>query len=136
MPQGTAASVSQTVVLAGAWEPVLSLWYRPGPAAGDPTAVFNIRLTIETASTGSATVLSSTQVLTPSLAAGDWQHLAYRTGPPGKAFTGQVTAHFQVRAGDSAADTIVYLDEVSLGSGPGGPHKLLLPLVRRQANDL
>ena len=49
MPQGIAASASQTVDLAEAWEPVLSLWYQPGPAALDPTTVFNVSITTETA---------------------------------------------------------------------------------------
>jgi hypothetical protein len=135
MPQEMTAGARQTVDLADAWEPVLSLWYKPGPAAVDPAAVFNISLTVETASTsGSGPVLSRTEILTPSLAVGDWQHLAHRLGQPGTASTGRVTAHLQVRAGDGVTDAIVYVDEVSLGSGPGGPYRLLLPLARRKAS--
>jgi hypothetical protein len=127
---GVSAGASQTASLADAWDPVLALWYQPGPAAADPEAVFNVNLTVEAQATGSRPALNETTVLTPTLGAGGWQHLAHRFGLPGEAFSGKVTALFQVRAGDGAGGDVVYLDEVSLGSGPGGPYRLLLPVVR------
>jgi hypothetical protein len=134
MPQALAASASQTVVLDETWEPVLSLWYQPGPAAGEPSTAFEVRIAAQTGSTGSVSMLSETVVFTPSLAVGDWQHLAYRIGQPGTTFAGEVTVRLQARSGEGMTGTIVYVDEVSLGSGPGGPYKLLLPLARREAN--
>jgi hypothetical protein len=135
MPYEAAAGVSQTVKdLADAWAPVLSLWYRPGPAAADPTAVFNVTLVTVAGPTRDAPAVLATKVLTPNLQVGDWQHLAYSLGSPGAGFKGmEVTVDLQVRGGGGTAGAIVYLDEVSLGSGPGGPHRLLLPLAYRAA---
>jgi hypothetical protein len=133
LAQGPAASLSQSVDLAGAWNPVVSLWYRPGPAAGDPAAVFNVRLTTVTGSAHDAPAVSETKVVTPSLKADGWQHLGYPLSSQGGAFTGRVTVDLQARAGEGTEDAVVYLDEVSLGSGPGGPYRLHLPLIREAA---
>jgi hypothetical protein len=133
LPQDLAASASQIMAMDEAWEPVLSLWYQPGPAATDPSAVFEVSVTTQAAANGSASTLSETVVFTPSLATGEWQHLAYRLEQPGTGFAGKATVRLQARAGESVTGTIVYVDEVSLGSGPGGPHRLLLPLARREA---
>jgi hypothetical protein len=134
MQQDLTARASQTVALDEAWEPVLSLWYQPGPATGDPAPVFNIRITMEPASDNNTPVLSETLVFTPNLGASGWQHLAYRLGQAGKTFTGEVTVELKARAAEGTSGTIVYMDEVSLGSGPGGRFKLLLPLARREAD--
>jgi hypothetical protein len=130
-----AEGVMQTVTLSGAWEPVLSLWYRPGPTAGDPGAAFTVRLTADGADDRRWPAVATTEVLTPSLAASGWQHLGHYVGPPGTAYTGTVTVHFQVRGGGGQALPVVYLDEVSFGAGPGGPKRLFLPLARREVVD-
>jgi hypothetical protein len=126
------AGVTQTVALNGAWQPVLSLWYRP--AAGSPAAVFNVTLTTLAGASGDAPALSETEVLTPSLGVSGWQHLSHSLGVPGATFTGTVTVGLRVQGEAGAVDAAVYLDEVGLGSGPGGPHRVLLPLARRGAS--
>jgi hypothetical protein len=131
--QRFSAAVTQTVALSGVWQPVLSLWYRP--ADGDPTAVFNVALTTLAGAGGDGPALSETEVLTPSLEVSGWQHLIHSLGAPGAAFTGTVTISLRAQGEGGAADAVVYLDEVSLGSGPGGPYRVLLPLAGKGASD-
>jgi hypothetical protein len=128
------ARLSQTVTVDGAWQPVLSLWYRPGPAAAEPAAAFTVRLTTQMGPAGEAPAISRTEILTPSLAVSGWQHLSHKLGSPSDGFTGLVAVSLQAQGEVGTADAVVYLDEVSLGSGPGGPHRVFLPLLRREAS--
>jgi hypothetical protein len=121
--------VSQSVVLAGAWEPALSFWYRP--VTTDTGDVFNVILTVVTQTVTPALSASTTRILTPSLEAGGWRHFWYSPGRPDAYLTGTVTMHFQMYDDGDQAATTVCLDEVSLGSTPGGPYKVYLPLATR-----
>ncbi len=141
--------VTQTVVVTDAWEPVLSFWYRP--VTTDTDDLFNVVLTVVTYTisstlpvtpTGAGTALltepitftlpvTTVYVLTPTLDVEDWQHRWYAVGLPEAALTGTVTIQFQVWNDGDDWVTTVYLDEVSLGSTPGGPFKSYLPLVLR-----
>jgi hypothetical protein len=138
--------VTQTVTLAGSWEPALSFWYRVQTA--DLDDVFNVVLTVvsDTVRSGPAIqrdigaggapdaplslAATATHVFTPSLEGGDWQHLPLYFGPEDY-MTGTVTIRFQVWDDGDGMPTKVYVDEVSLGRTPGGPYKSYLPLVLR-----
>jgi hypothetical protein len=131
----TTVGVSQTVVLAGAWEPALSFWYRQA-AVGDEgqqplasAAAFNVLLTVVIPGSGASPPLTTTRVFTPDLSADQWQHVWYYPYQPHAALTGTVSIQF--RLSDPSA-TAVYLDEVSLGSTPGGPHGVYLSLLLRR----
>jgi hypothetical protein len=143
--------VSQTLVLTDAWEPALSFWYRPTTTDTDGL-VFHAILTVVTqtisatlpvtplvhaatpltAPVTSTLTVTTTHVFTPDLGTGGWQHQWYRVGRPETYVTGTVTIQFEVWRGDEDEWTAVYVDEVSLGGTPGGPHKAYLPLVLRQ----
>jgi hypothetical protein len=131
--QEGAAGLSQTAVISGAWEPALSFWYRPVvPAAGDALQV-TVSLTgseppgVE--SLTSSPPVTATQVLTLSLAAGDWQFFSWQPGPPGAAFSGTATVEFRLLEDGQEPAAAVCLDEVRLAPGPGGPRRLFLPLL-------
>jgi hypothetical protein len=140
-PLSPTVALSQTVAVTGAWEPVLSFWYRP--VSTDTGDLFNVLMTVVTqtiSATQSAdgrlpvtvTVpVTTTRIYTPTLALGDWQHLWYHAGLPDAALTGTVTVRFQMRQDGDGEATTVYLDEVSLGSTPGGPQRVYLPLLLR-----
>jgi hypothetical protein len=130
--------VTQTAVLADAWEPVLSFWYRPKTTdVGDD--VFNVSLTVVTGTVslgalGQALLapeVGVTRVFTPSLEGSDWQLLPLYPLPEGY-FTGTVAIQFQVWNDGDGASTTVYLDEVNLGATRGGPYKTYLPLIPRR----
>jgi hypothetical protein len=145
----TTAAVSQTVVLTDAWEPALSFWYQP--TGTDPDDVLTVSLTLVSESvrpalsvsrledgptfaagrvTSSQTV-TTTQVFTPAMEIEGWQHVWYYLGWPERAVTGTVTVRLGVGNDGEGVTTTVYVDEVSLGATPGGPHRLYLPLVLR-----
>jgi hypothetical protein len=141
--------VSQTVILTGARDPVLSFWYRPVTtdsgdrfnailtvvSATNPAALLSSQRVLVTAPvtgaiTGTQTVVAR-QVLTPSLQAGDWAHVWASLGRPRASFDGRVTVQFEVwNDGDDGA-TVVYLDDASLGSTPVGPFRVYNPIVLR-----
>jgi hypothetical protein len=75
--------------------------------------------------------VTTTLVFTPALDTADWQHVWYYPGPPDAYLTGTVIIRFLVWNDGDDDTTILYLDEVSLGATPGGPHKVYLPLVLR-----
>jgi hypothetical protein len=137
--EGVPAStgVTQTIELAGSWEPALSLWYRP--QSSDPDDRFNIVLTsvvdatpgAQSSDPHSEQAVTTTRVFTPSLEAGDWQHLWFYPGPPEAYFTGTVTVHLRLEDDGDAAVTSVYLDEVSLGKTMGGPFRSYFPVILR-----
>jgi len=137
-PAGHTVGVSQTLVLTDAWEPVLSFWYRP--AITDSGDVFNVLLTTVTQTIGSALPVTTTQALTPALQAGGWRHAWAYVGRLDAALTGTVTLQFLLRHKGSLASPFhsgggaiaLYLDEISIGAMPGGPHRIYLPLSLRQ----
>jgi hypothetical protein len=131
---GTAAvssttGVTQTSVLTDAWEPVLSFWYRP--VTDDADDRFHVTLTVVTQTAGTTLPVTATHVFTPDLQGGAWQQAWYQAGLPDAALSGRVTVGFHLWNDGDAAVTTVYLDEVSLGSTPGGPHKVYLPCSLR-----
>jgi hypothetical protein len=141
---GSTTVMSQTIALSGSWEPALAFWYKPVGVApyGD---AFRVVLTVRTEmpdhAPGPAIMAGfrsggdrrdgvtevRNYVLTPSLEATDWQHVSLSLAAGGT-FTGTVAVQFEMRNGDPATAT-VYLDEVSLGRTPGGPHKSYLPVT-------
>jgi hypothetical protein len=128
-PVSLTIGLTQTVVLTGAWEPALSFWYHPKTTdAGDR---FNVVLAVTRQTVSPTIPLAVSYTFTPTLEAGGWRHAWYYPGPPNAALTGTVTIRFQMwNDGDDQFST-VYVDEVSLGSTPGGPHRVHLPLVLR-----
>jgi hypothetical protein len=130
------ASLGQTAVISGTWEPCLAFWYRPGAAsAGD---LFQVAVTVDGGDPAwaepsvFAPPLSWSEVLTPSLAAGGWQFFSRRLGPADAAFSGTVTVEFRLLEDGQAPAAVLYLDEVRLAPTPGGPFKIYLPLLNRQ----
>ncbi len=151
-PVSFTIGVSQAVILADAWEPALSFWYRP--LTTDTDDLFNVVLTVVTQtisatlpvtpaaglvpSTGPITTtlpVTTVHVFTPPLDLEGWQHLWYYPGLPHAALTGTVTVQFQLWEDGDEAATTVYLDEVSLGSTSGGPYGIYLPLVLKGCCD-
>ncbi len=126
-PAGLSVGVTQTVHLAGAWEPALSFWYHPGTPDGNDR--FNVILTVVTQTLSPTLPATTTLVFTPSLDGDGWRHAWYYPGPPQATQFATVTIRFQVWDGGDGAATTVYLDEVSLGSTPGGPYRIYLPLA-------
>jgi len=128
------ASLSQTAVVSGAWEPALAFWYRPETAgAGDA-----LRVTVTVSGSDpadqpltSGLPLTSTQVLMPSLAAAGWQFFSWQPGPPDAFLTGTVTVEFRLLDDGQDPAVAVYLDEVRLAPTPGGPLRAYLPLLSR-----
>jgi hypothetical protein len=117
------AAVSQTLVVAGAWEPALSFWYAPATAGAE---WLNVVLTVVTQTVSPTLPVTTTRLFTLALAAAGWSHRWYDVGPPQAALTATVTVRFQVGA------TAAYLDEVSLGATRGGPYQICLPLLGRR----
>jgi hypothetical protein len=130
-PVSYTVGVTQRVVVTNAWEPALSFWYHP--VSTDTQDLFNVVLTVVTQTTSSTLPVTTTLRFTPSLDVPGWQHAWYYPGLPEAYLTGTVTIRFQVWNGGDDRTTTVYLDEVSLGATPGGPHKIYLPTVLRGA---
>jgi hypothetical protein len=100
----------------------------------DPSTVFNVILTVAGPTTSPTSPMATTRVFTPDLDTTGWQHVWYHPDRPDAALTGTVTIQFQVRhrEPEPGEATTVYLDEVSLGAAPGGPHRLYLPLTAKE----
>jgi hypothetical protein len=126
-------AVSQTVVLTDTWEPVLSFWYRPVTTVGGgqqtPSAPAAFEVLLTTVDPGSTPPPTTTRIFTPDIGVERWQHVWYYPYQPRAALTGTVSIQFRLT--DPSAMS-VYLDEVSLGSTPGGPHAAYLPLLLRR----
>ena len=122
--------VTQSMVITDSWEPVLSVWYNP--VETNAADRFNVVVTTVTEAAGAAAPVTVTQVLTPSLNMPGWTLLAHRLGPVDSALSGSVAITFQLWHSGGNQDSILYLDEVSLGRTMGGPHKAYLPAVHRQ----
>ena len=99
-------------------------------------------LTVEKQADGSAAILAgspkpnaegtSTRVLTPPLQTdGRWHHFWTYVDAPRAVLNGMVTAALRLRDQTGGDVLAVYLDEVSLGSTPGGPWGIYLPFVVR-----
>jgi hypothetical protein len=139
---GGTSTVSQTLVLAGAWEPVLAFWYRPATEDAEDLD-FRVVVTVVSEGSGAArpaspaagevpatTPVTTTYVFTPDLEVSGWHPQWYRVGEPESYLSGRVTVEFEAGREDEGPAT-VYLDEVSLGATPGGPYKSYLPLALR-----
>ena len=126
------AGITQSMIITDSWEPILSFWYNPvETGAGDR---FNVLLTLITQTTTATLPVTVTHILTPSLDAPGWTHVAHRLGPLDVALSGTVTLDFQLwhAPGSNPVTSTLYLDEVSLGRSMGGPYKAYLPLAYRQ----
>jgi len=124
------ASARQAAAVGGAWEPALAFWYRP-EAAGDGDALeVVVAVTGDRAITGTLPV-TTTEVLTPSLAGDGWQFFSWQPGPPDAFLAGTVTVEFRLLEDGRDPVATVYLDEVRLAPTPGGPFGAYLPLVNR-----
>jgi hypothetical protein len=125
------AGVTQAVIITDSWEPVVSLWYNPAGTATDDR--FNVFLTVVTQTTTATLPVTLTHLLTPALDVSGWTHLAYHLSPQDVALSGTVAIHFQLwhTPGGSSVTSTLYLDEVSMGRGTGGPYKAYLPLVQK-----
>jgi hypothetical protein len=146
------ASLSQTVLLTDAWHPALSFWYRSASySAGDR---LNLVLTVVTqalsttlpltppVTAGLATPLTepltttltftTTRVFTPPLDVAGWHYFWAYPSPFRTALTGTVSIDFRLwLTRDQGLPLLIYLDEISLGSTPGGPLRFYLPLILR-----
>jgi hypothetical protein len=80
--------------------------------------------------------VTTTQILSPSLGGEGWQYVWTHVGPPDAALTGTVTVDLEVRNDGDEVETTVFVDEVSLGSTLGAPHKVYLPMILRPVNPL
>ena len=129
-PVSQTVGVRQTVVLSDAWEPVLSLWYRP--VTTDTGDLFRVILTVVTQTVSPTLPFTTTYVYTPALGADSWQHAWLPTSPPETMLTATVTVALELWTDGEGAPTTIYLDEVSLGGTMGGPFRIYLPLVARQ----
>ncbi len=118
---GTGAA-SQTVTVAGMYRPVLSFWYK---LVGDGGDTFSAQLTGATGESLALTAGGFTAA-TP----GDWQFISLPLNYT-EIYTGPVWVSFNLTQTGGLSDTVVYLDEVSLGKSWGGPIKTFLPLVIR-----
>jgi hypothetical protein len=146
------ASLSQTILLTDAWFPALSFWYRPASyGAGDR---LNLVLTVVTqalsttlpftpgVSAGLAMPITepltttltftTTHLFTPPLDAAGWQHFWAHPALVRAALTGTLTIDFRLSlTREEGLPLLIYLDEISLGSTPGGPLRFYLPLIIR-----
>lgn len=110
-------TLSQTGLISGGYQPVLSFWYKVEGGDGDDT------FTTEILGTDN---LSLTNSLTTS-ANGDWQQ-AWLPLNLTEVYTGPLGVRFSLTQ-NGPTQTTVYLDEVSLGSSWGGPNRVNLPLI-------
>jgi hypothetical protein len=131
---GFSAGVTQGVVLANSWQPVLSFWYRADPpqdGASGSESVFSVLLTVVNEALSPTLPITSTLVYTPDISLGGWQHQYYPASSPGATVSGTVTVRLRLQGPAGPESTTLFLDEVSLGRTPGGPHALHLPMVLR-----
>ena len=116
------AGVEQTVALARSWNPNLSFWYLADSTDSDDA--FDVVLTVVP-----ETAAPLSYAFTPTLDVQGWQHQWYSLGVDDAYFTGTVTISFEVQNDGDEFPTTVFLDEVSVGSTPGGPYRAYFPLV-------
>ncbi len=119
-------TISQTGLIAGAYNPTLSFWYKLAGGDGDDT------FTAQILGDGAVQVLNVD--LTPSnsftdTTVGNWRH-AWLPLNLTEVYTGNVGVRFSLQqVGPTPAS--VLLDEVSLGQAWGGSNRVYLPVVLR-----
>jgi hypothetical protein len=113
----SSAGLTQTAVVSGLFEPVLSFWYRVASGDGDDTFSAEILGT---------NALTATNAFSTSTS-GDWQH-AWLPLDLTEIYTGSIGVRFNLKQTGPTPST-VYLDEVSLGSSWGGPDRNWLPAI-------
>jgi len=119
--------ISQTVALTGSWEPALSMLY--WPVEVDEGDLFAVDLSLAY-QVGPTQTVTTTWIVYPSLDPGGWAHFWTPAGPPDAPLTGTLGIRLRV-SDDGGAPTVILLDEVSLGSTPGGPFRVYLPSALR-----
>jgi len=117
---GGSATLSQTAAVAGMYRPVLSFWYKLTGDGGDTFSAYI------TPSGGGVWSLADSSFTAP----GGWQFVSLPLNYT-EVYTGPVWVSFNLTQTGGLSDTVVYLDEVSLGKSWGGPIKTFLPLVIR-----
>jgi hypothetical protein len=146
------AGLSQTVFLTDVWHPAVAFWYRT--ASHDAGDRLNLVLTVVTQAVTSTTpvtpqigvdlampitepltstiTFTTTRLFTLPLNAAGWQHFWAYPALPRVALTGTVSVAFRLWLTRSQGlPFLIYLDEVTLGSTPGGPLRFYLPLIVR-----
>ncbi len=110
------AALSQTGLLSGSYQPVLSFWYKL--EGSDSSDTFTAELLGPDGLTPVNTFSTSSS--------GEWQLAALPLNQT-EVYTGPVGVRFSLQSDSSPAS--VYLDEVSLGASWGGPIPAYLPLI-------
>ncbi|MBI1878559.1 MAG: hypothetical protein HYR94_10085, partial [Chloroflexi bacterium] len=110
-------TMSQTGLVSGTYQPVLSFWYKIEGGDGDDS------FTAEFLGTDSITPTNSFTISTN----GDWQQ-AWLPLNLTEVYTGPVGVRFSLSQ-TGPTQTTVYLDEVSLGGSWGGPNQTILPII-------
>lgn len=111
-------SASQITSVTNMYRPVLSFWYK---LAGDGNDTFSAYIT---PSGGGVWSLNSSSFTTP----GDWQFVSLPLNQS-EVYTGPILVSFDLTQSGGLSDTVVYVDEVSVGKSWGGPNKSYLPVV-------
>lgn len=112
------SGVWQTTAVSGMYRPVLSFWYK---LVGDGNDTFSAHITPSGSGIWS---LADSSFTTP----GDWQFVSLPLNQT-EVYTGSITVSFDLTQTGGLSDTVVYVDEVSVGKSWGGPNKVFLPLL-------
>lgn len=110
---GDTTALSQTRILSGSYQPVLSFWYKLDNS--------------ETTDNFIAALLDADGVpanIFTTSTSGEWQHVALPLNLT-EVYTGPVGVRFSLQSNAATA----YVDEVSLGASWGGPNHIYLPLI-------
>jgi hypothetical protein len=113
-------TLSQSGVISGGYQPVLSFWYKIEGGDGDDPFSAEILGTDGLAPVNSFTTSTN----------GDWQQ-AWLPLNLSEVYTGPVGVNFSLTQTGPTPAT-VYLDEVSLGGSWGGPERVNLPIIFRE----
>ena len=128
-------SLSQTSVVSGMYQPILSFWYRHG--AGDEAQLMVALFGEAPSQTAQLSRFQSLQpgtVITLTQPTDGWQPVSLPLPMTNTdVYSGQLTVAFKVTQDGPAAlpGTHIYLDEISVGSAWGGPNKVYMPVVLR-----
>jgi hypothetical protein len=110
-------TISQTDQVSGTYQPALSFWYKI--QEGDD----NDNFTAELLGSDGLTVVNSFSASSNS----DWQQ-AWLPLNLTEVYTGPVGVRFSLTQ-TGPTQTVIYLDEVSLGGSWGGPNRVNLPII-------